>query len=70
MNDKNFLKGQTCMFQYLFEDFASEGHCSFLEDVTVTLIDKTDPEDPNRREDYWMHTLTTMAPLRLNVKDD
>ena len=44
--------GQTCMFQYLLEDFASEGHCSFLEDVTITLIDKSDPEDPNRRKDY------------------
>ena len=43
MNDRNFLKGQTCMQQHLFEHFASEGHCSFLEDVTIIFIDKTDP---------------------------
>ena len=29
MNDRNFLKGQTCIQQHLFEHFASEGHCSF-----------------------------------------
>ena len=34
MNDRNFLKDQTCMQQHLFENFAIEGHCSFLEDVT------------------------------------
>ena len=70
MNDRNFLKGQTCMQQHLYEHFASEGHCSFLEDVTITFIDKTDPKDPNRREHYWRHTLKTMAPLGLNVEDD
>ena len=70
VNDKNLLKGKTCMQQHLFEHFASEGHCSFLEDVNITFIDKTDPKDPNRREHYWRHTLKTMAPLGLNVKDD
>ena len=70
MNDRNFLKGQTCMQQHLFEHFASEGHCSFLEDVSITFIDKTDPKDPNQREHYWRHTLKTMAPLGLNIEDD
>ena len=70
MNDRNILKGQTCMPQNLFEYFASEGHCSFLEDVTITFIDKTDPKDPNQREHYCRHTLKAMAPLGLNVEDD
>ena len=70
MNDRNFLKAQTCMQQHLFEHFASEGHCSFLENVTITFIDKTDPKDPNRQEHYWRHTLKTMAPLGLNAGDD
>ena len=70
MNDKNFLKGQTCMQQHLFVHFASEVHSSFLEDVTIIFINKTDPKDPNWREHYWRHTLKTMAPLRLNVEDD
>ena len=70
MNNRNFLKGQICMQQHLFENFANEGHCSFLEDVTITFIDKPDPKDPNRREHYWRHTLKTMAPLDLNIKDN
>ena len=68
--NRNFLKGQTCMQQHLFEHFAGEGHCSFLEDVTIIFIDKTDPKDPNRREHYWRHALKTMAPLVLNVEED
>ena len=70
MNNRNFLKGQICIQQRLFENSASEGHCSFLENVTATFIDKTDPKDPNRREHYWRHALKTMAPLGLNVQDD
>ena len=53
MNDRNVLKGETCMQQHLFEHFVSEGHCNFLEEVTITSIDKTGPKDPNRREHYW-----------------
>ena len=39
------------------------------KDVTVTLIDKTDPRDPTEREDYWIHTLKTKAPRGLNMED-
>ena len=46
-----------CMQQHFFDDFGNEGHCSFLEDVTITFITKTDPIDPNPREHYRMHTL-------------
>ena len=52
MNARNFVKGQTCMQQHLFEHFANEaGHCSFLEDVTISFIDKTVSKD-NRWEYY------------------
>ena len=40
MNDRNFVKDQTCMQQQLFEHF---DHFSFLEDVTITFIDKNNP---------------------------
>ena len=53
----------------LSEDM-SESLCSFLEDVTITFIYKTDPKDPNRREHYWRHTLKTMVPLGLNVEHE
>ena len=55
--------------QHLFEHFSSEGHNSFLDDVSIILTDK-DTKDPNKREHYWRHTLKTMAPQGLNVEDD
>ena len=70
INDRNILKGQTCMQQHLFEHFGSGSHCSFLEDVTIIFINKTDPKDPKRLEHYCRHTRKTMAPLGLNVEDD
>ena len=62
MNDTNFVGSQTCMQQHLLEHFANEDHCNFLEDVTITFINKTDPKDHYRQEHYWSHTLKTMAP--------
>ena len=58
------------MEQHSFEHFYNEGHCSFFENVTITFIDKTDPKDPKRQEDYWWHILRMMAPIDLNVEND
>ena len=33
----------------------------FFQDVSVTLIGKTDPSYPNKCEDYWIDTLKTKA---------
>ena len=33
-----------------------------MEDVCITLIDKTDTFIPTKREDYWGQTLKTLAP--------
>ena len=50
--------------------YASEGHCSFLEDLTIAFIHKTNPKNLNQREHYWRHTLKTIATLGLNVEND
>ena len=39
------------MQKHLYEYFDLPGHTNFLEDVTVTLIDKTDPRNPTEREE-------------------
>ena len=57
------------MQKHLHEYFDLPGHTSFLDDVTVTLIGKTDPRKPTEREDYWIHTLKTKAPMGLNMED-
>ena len=66
-NDKKYLRGQSCFQQLIFEHFNSPGHKGFLEDVSITFIDKTDPSDPEKREDYWIQTLKTVAPRGLNI---
>ena len=53
------------MQKHLYEHF----DLPFLEDVTVTLIDKTDPRNPTEREDYWIYTLKTKEPMGLNMED-
>ena len=40
-NGRNYQEYGTCMQQHLFKHFSEEGHHSFLEDVSITLIDKT-----------------------------
>ena len=30
----------------------------------------TDPRAPTKREDYWIHTRQTKAPMGLNVEGD
>ena len=54
--------------QHLYEHFHSEGRNGFLGYVSVSLIDKTNGFQPKKRENYWMRTLKTLAPLGLNVE--
>ena len=60
-------RGVAHMQADLFEHFASHGHSGFLEDCTITLIDKTDGVDPTRREEYWRRVLKTVSPYGLNT---
>ena len=58
------------MQEHLFRHFSSPGRNGFLNDVSITFIDKTDPSDPFKREEYWRSTLKTMAPFGLNIEDN
>ena len=49
--------------------FQSLDHNGFLEDTEITFIDKTDPSDPTRCEEFWIDTLKTHYPLGLNNID-
>ena len=60
---------EPCIQRHLYEHYSSVGHCGFLEHVSITLIDNTDPSDPLKRENYWRRTLCTMAPYSLNIED-
>ena len=34
------------MQQHLFEHFNDKGHYCFLDEISITVIDKTDPSEP------------------------
>ena len=68
-NSRKFDRKGSCMQEHLHRHFSCPGHRGFLNDVSVTLIDKTDGSGPKKREDYWMKTLKTMAPYGLNIED-
>ena len=57
------------MQKYLHDHFLSEDHDSLLNNVEITLIDKTDPSDLERREEFWRTELRTLAPLGLNIEE-
>ena len=67
-SDRKLLRTEEIKQKSLHEHFLSDSHQSF-EDVSICLIDKTDPSDPHRKEYYWMRTLKTLAPFGLNTEE-
>ena len=68
-NDRKHSRRESCMREHLFKHFNSMGQNGFLNNVSITLIDKTDGKNPKKREDYWRRALKTYSPFGLNVKD-
>ena len=58
------------MQKHLYEHFTLPRHSGFLHDEYITLKNKTDPNCPTKREDYWIDILKTKAPTGLNVDFD
>ena len=56
------------MQRHLYDTFQPPGHSGFLQDTYVTFIDEKDPRTPTKREDYWIHTLKTNAPMGIHVE--
>ena len=50
------------------EIFSATWSYWFFTRYYVTLIDKTDPRAPTKREHYWILTLKTKAPMGLMLK--
>ena len=45
-------------------------HCVKSLPTLVTFIDKTDPTDSLKREQYWRHTLKKLVSYGLNVSEN
>ena len=57
------------MQEHLFDNFNEKGNHRFFKDVSNTFIDKTNPSEPLKRENYWKRNVKTMVPLGLNIED-
>ena len=68
-NNRKYQPSEMCMQEHLFRHSSSSGHNGILNDASITFIDKTDPSDPLKREDYWRRTPKTMAPFGFNIEN-
>ena len=68
LNSRKVDRKGSYIQEHLYRHFSSPCHKGFLNDVSVTLIDKTNGSDPKKREDYWIETLKTMAPYALYIE--
>ena len=68
-NDRKFQRSEPCMQEHLVRHFSIPGHNGFLSDVSVTFIDKTDPSDPRKHENFWREALMTMTHYGINIED-
>ena len=66
---KSFKGGEKCIQEHLYKYFESERHTEFLDNASITLIDKTDGSFSTKRENCCMQTLKPFAPYGLNVVD-
>ena len=69
-NSRKHAHGIPCMQEHLYGHFCDSEHSVFLNDVSITFIDKTDPTNPLQKEYYWKHTLKTSAQYGLNIREN
>ena len=50
-----------------FSHFSEEGHCGFLEDIKVIIIDRLTGSD-RMRESFWQYKLDSFTPIGPNIR--
>ena len=65
----NYKSCQRKAEKYFYDHFLSEGRNGLINDTEIVFIDKTEPSDPTRREEFWRNKLKTLAPYGLNVEE-
>ena len=51
------------MHSELFQHFAAYDHNHYVNDCSITLIDKTDSSDPTKREEYCRKVFKSSSSL-------
>ena len=47
----------------------SYGLNGLIDDDEIVFIDKTDPSNPTRSEEFWRNKLKVLVPYGLNVEE-
>ena len=68
-NYRKSLRGEDNKQAGFFAHFHKAGHGGFINETKIRFIDKTDPSDFTRREDFWIDTIKTRYPQGLNNID-
>ena len=68
-NNRKSLRGEDHKQAGFFAHFQTAGHSGFINDTEIRFIDKTDPSESTRREDFWRDTLKTCYTQGLNNID-
>lgn len=69
-SNRKFCNGGVVPQANFHAHFLRSDHGGFLENVDITLIDKTDGRDPTQREQYWIDRLGTTSPTGLNARQE
>ena len=56
------LRGEDHKEAGFFAHFQTADYSGLFNDTEIRFVDKTDPSDPTRREDFWIDTLKTRYP--------
>ena len=55
--------------KYFHEHFLSQDHNGIINVIEIVFIDKIDPLDTTRRDEFWRAKLKTLAPDGLNIEE-
>ena len=68
-NNRKSLRDEDHKQTGFFAHFQTAGHSGFISDTEIRFINKRDPSDTTRREDFWIDTLKSRHPQGLNNID-
>ena len=54
--------------KYFHEHFLSYENNGLINDIEIIFIDKTDPSNPTRKEEFWQVKLKALARNGLNTE--
>ena len=67
---ESMIEGNSACKGICMNTFLLSGHCGFLHNVSITLVDKTDPSCLTKWQHYWIDTRKTKAPMGMNFDFD